>query len=591
MINISGSYTNSVKALLLTGMSVLLIACGAGGGAVDGESAAASTTIEGSAIKGVIENGVVRAFVAEDNFGVMELPAQASASSRTLADGSYSLTLNGDFSDATVVVEITADELTRMTCDVPEGCGLDAQGDAIDFGDKFALADDFSLRGVVTGVASGRVFSAHLSPLSHMAVAYANANIEGLSASSIAQAFAHIEDLMDLDSGALTLAPADITKLDTQSNLSKTEIELGVISAAFLSLVNTPDWDSVEEVLAHIDDKMSNAGQLASVNMGALRDVTLDDLFYNATDIVNDIVAAEPDSAYGDELAEVSAETSVSYEEVAQAEQTVDPVVIVSQPQSVEVSEGEGITLSIAANGGGTLSFQWRLNGQNVSGANASALVISAADLNDAGLYDVLVSNSVGTVVSSSAVVAVNEVVPSIQPAQIVAQPQSVEIEEGQQFSFSVAATGDALTYQWRKDGNAISGATGASLTIAAAELGDGGSYDVLVANSAGSVTSNAAELTVNAAQAVLAAVQLSWDIPLEREDGTALELYEINGYVIAYGTSSDNLSSTLSVSGATETTATIKELASNTYYFAIATIDSDGVQGNFSSVIEQTIL
>jgi len=60
------------------------------------------------------------------------------------------------------------------------------------------------------------------------------------------------------------------------------------------------------------------------------------------------------------------------------------------------------------------------------------------------------------------------------------------------------SAAADTLTYQWYKDGKAISGATASSYTIKSVKASDAGKYTVKVSNSAGSVTSSAATLTVN---------------------------------------------------------------------------------------------
>jgi subtilisin-like proprotein convertase family protein len=71
----------------------------------------------------------------------------------------------------------------------------------------------------------------------------------------------------------------------------------------------------------------------------------------------------------------------------------------------------------------------------------------------------------------------------------------------GQPVTFGVAATGTApLSYQWRKDTNAIGGATDASYTIASVSQADAGSYDCVVSNSCGSLPSVAAPLRVNSA-------------------------------------------------------------------------------------------
>ena len=65
--------------------------------------------------------------------------------------------------------------------------------------------------------------------------------------------------------------------------------------------------------------------------------------------------------------------------------------------------------------------------------------------------------------------------------------------------SFSVTATGTGLTYQWRKDGVNIGGATSSLYTIASTSPTDAGSYDVVVSGTCSpAVTSSASVLTIN---------------------------------------------------------------------------------------------
>jgi Abnormal spindle-like microcephaly-assoc'd, ASPM-SPD-2-Hydin/Immunoglobulin I-set domain len=89
----------------------------------------------------------------------------------------------------------------------------------------------------------------------------------------------------------------------------------------------------------------------------------------------------------------------------------------------------------------------------------------------------------------------------SVTAPTISAQPASNSVTAGQTATFSVTASGTApLGYQWTKNGAAISGATAASYTTPATTSTDNGSqFVVTVSNSAGSVTSSAAILTVNA--------------------------------------------------------------------------------------------
>ncbi len=81
----------------------------------------------------------------------------------------------------------------------------------------------------------------------------------------------------------------------------------------------------------------------------------------------------------------------------------------------------------------------------------------------------------------------------------ITTQPQGVaEVCNGAQASFSVTATGTGpLSYQWQKNGADIPGATGDSYSIDSVTVDDADSYTVIVTNACGSVTSDAASLTL----------------------------------------------------------------------------------------------
>jgi formylglycine-generating enzyme required for sulfatase activity len=78
--------------------------------------------------------------------------------------------------------------------------------------------------------------------------------------------------------------------------------------------------------------------------------------------------------------------------------------------------------------------------------------------------------------------------------------PQSITATLGEPAAFEVKASGSGpFSYQWRKDGTAIPGATTAELLISAVSIGDNCStYDAVISNLGGSVTSNSAVLTVN---------------------------------------------------------------------------------------------
>ncbi len=80
----------------------------------------------------------------------------------------------------------------------------------------------------------------------------------------------------------------------------------------------------------------------------------------------------------------------------------------------------------------------------------------------------------------------------------ITSQPQSQTVAAGDSATFSVTASGDALTYQWYFNGSAFSGGTTSSLKITNVRTSDAGDYTVVVTNAAGNITSNKATLTVS---------------------------------------------------------------------------------------------
>ncbi len=83
---------------------------------------------------------------------------------------------------------------------------------------------------------------------------------------------------------------------------------------------------------------------------------------------------------------------------------------------------------------------------------------------------------------------------PTVTSPSITAQPVGATLLTGATTTLTVTATGSLPTYQWKKNGTAISGATSASYTTPPATYqDDGASYTVVVSNSAGSATSTAA--------------------------------------------------------------------------------------------------
>ena len=194
---------------------------------------------------------------------------------------------------------------------------------------------------------------------------------------------------------------------------------------------------------------------------------------------------------------------------------TVEKPSIGKQPQNESVKAGEQATFTVAATGT-DLKYQWQIDRNDgkgfadIAGADRASYTTSAVDKNCNGYkYQCVISNSAGSVTTGTATLTVTEdVTPPVQPTVkkpgISKQPQNVSVKAGEQATFTVKATGTDLTYQWqinRNNGKGfvdITGADKASYTTGVADmLCNGYKYQCVISNSAGSVTTNAATLTV----------------------------------------------------------------------------------------------
>ena len=166
---------------------------------------------------------------------------------------------------------------------------------------------------------------------------------------------------------------------------------------------------------------------------------------------------------------------------------------VVSQPPTGSTNNlGGSFTLSAGAIGIPPLSYQWQLNGTNLPGATASSYTNADAAVSAAGAYDVVVTNLSGVTTSQVATVAV-----LLAPTIEVDLPSSVTNYSTMNANFAVLAGGaQPLTYTWLKNGEAIPPAT-TSLLLTNLQSSDAGSYQVIVGNAVGSVTSAVVTLTV----------------------------------------------------------------------------------------------
>ncbi len=176
---------------------------------------------------------------------------------------------------------------------------------------------------------------------------------------------------------------------------------------------------------------------------------------------------------------------------------TASAPTISTQPASQSACAGSDVTFSVTAAGSG-LTYQWRKGGVNITNATSSSYIINNVAAVDAGNYDVVITNQCSLSVTSSAATL------TVGNTTITSQPANQSVCAGANASFSVAATGSGLTYQWRKGGVNITNAISSSYIINNVAAVDAGNYDVVVTGSCGNATSNTAVLTINTATAII---------------------------------------------------------------------------------------
>ena len=170
-----------------------------------------------------------------------------------------------------------------------------------------------------------------------------------------------------------------------------------------------------------------------------------------------------------------------------------------TQPANQSVVAGTTATFTVTATGPGPLTYQWQKDGKDIPGATLSTYNTPAIAIADSGAqYSVVVGNSAAKVTSNKATLTVTAA--ALAPG-ITTQPADQSVTEGQTATFSVTATGTApLTYQWKKGGTDISGATSSTYTTPATVSADNAAvFTVVIRNDKGSYTSINATLTVTA--------------------------------------------------------------------------------------------
>lgn len=258
---------------------------------------------------------------------------------------------------------------------------------------------------------------------------------------------------------------------------------------------------------------------------------------------------------------------------------------LTSQPSSATIYEGQSRTFSLGISHNYPVTITWYKNGSPISGANSTSYTVSSATTNSAGTYSCSVTDGTLTVNCSNFALAVNQIV------RITTQPTNQMVNEGVDVNLNVVASGTGpLSYQWYFNGQAISGATSAQLSLQNVTTSNDGNYYVVISNAGSSATSSSVAVDVAAAVVANGRAQITWSRPTTRADGSSLDASEIASYELYYSDSAEGSLEPLTTLDANEASILVEDLSAGTHYFAMSTKDTNGLESSLSSRFSVTI-
>ena len=280
--------------------------------------------------------------------------------------------------------------------------------------------------------------------------------------------------------------------------------------------------------------------------------------------------AATADSGVYTVSATNVAGTTTSAAVVVTVEAPVAPTIYGLVP-ALSVDAGTQLYLNAMLQGTQPMQFQWKKDGAIIKGANNSYYSVDSATAGDAGSYTLVATNVAGTSTSSAVAVQVN--VP-VKPTIYGLLP-TMSADLGQSITFSPTVNGtQPMTFQWKKNGVDIAGATSRSHWISPVVSTDSASYTLKATNSAGTTTSSPVVLSVNAPVAPIIhtlspaltvkagetmrlSVTVSGTAPFTfqwHKDGEAIPAATSSSYSKANASAADNGSYTVTVANAAGT-------------------------------------
>lgn len=253
-------HRNLKKLVIASAIILVLNACGGGSGGGNTnptDTDSNSSTINGSASKGMVLGGIVNAYLITDTGEKGEKIAGPAITDSS--DGSYELTLSDEYDGISpLIIEVTAasDGSTKMKCDLEICQTDDANNPTVQFGDIYNVnttVSNFNLSAVFEGTKSSN--TVNLTPLTHVAAKFAQNKISkgATPAEAIVTTNAQIGNRFGLGNNLTSQAVIDLTNptdinLATADTLEYNLKSVGIIQA-MLDPSDRPTGKKIIEIL------------------------------------------------------------------------------------------------------------------------------------------------------------------------------------------------------------------------------------------------------------------------------------------------------------------------------------------------------
>ncbi len=307
------------ELLLPLVISASLAGCGGGGGGSDDSGAddgGSSTAISGSASKGIVLGGVVNAYLITDTGEKGELVAGPVTTSTE--DGTYELTLDGDYDGSALLIEITGadDGSTEMKCDLAV-CQRDGEGNpTVEFGGTYSLPSSFSLSAVSPGTSESSI-AINITALTNVAAALTLDKVSNGATAADAALATNVQVASRFGiSGDLTEQPiVDITDADSINAADTDALEYNLKAAAVVQAALVSDAEAtVEDALESFVSQYVETG-VADTDSGTDDPgvVTLEEILEQAAGLVDEV--RELEGVDGETDALMAVESGIDAEE------------------------------------------------------------------------------------------------------------------------------------------------------------------------------------------------------------------------------------------------------------------------------------